>query len=250
MLSAPASRLTSAALVGAIALTALAASCAAARGQTTATIAPSLSPDRLGARAALTFTINYTSSDEFGVPAPVRRSVLRFPAGLELEIPRLRSCDAARLRARGPSGCPAQSELGSGHALMEAHAGTENTTEEATLWAFLGPPRNLRPSIEIVAQGYTPLDERFVFSSEVSASSPPYGEQMTMSIPPIPTLVFEPDASVVSFSLTLGSRRRGAHADDSVRVPSRCPAGGLPFAAEFSYADGSTSQSRNTIPCP
>ena len=67
---------------------------------TSATIAPSLAPDRLGARASLTFTIHY-SGGEFGVPAAVRRSVLRLPAGMSLEVPSLHSCNPARLRARG-----------------------------------------------------------------------------------------------------------------------------------------------------
>jgi hypothetical protein len=223
---------------------------APAPAATSAAIAPSLAPDRLGARASLTLTVHY-SGGEFGVPLPVRRSVLRLPAGLRLDIPHLSSCTTARLRARGPSGCSAQSELGRGHALVETHAGTENITEEADLWVFLGPPNNLKPTFEILAQGYTPLDERKVFTGTVLPASPPYGEELQMSIPPIPTLVFEPDASIVNFSLTIGAdgrhRTRGANA---VRVPSRCPAGGFPFAAEFTYADGSTGGAIATTPCP
>jgi hypothetical protein len=221
-----------------------------APSSTSATIAPSLTPNRLGAKAALKFTIRYAGG-EFGVPAPVRRSVLRFPAGLTLDIPHLSSCTAARLRARGPSGCPAQSEIGSGYALVETHAGTENITEETILSAFLGPPHNLQPTFEIVGQGYTPLDERIVFSGSVLAAEAPYGEELVMPIPAIPTLMFEPDASIVAFSLTIGSSgRHGAHAANTILVPSRCPAGGFPFAAEFTYADGSTGNSTAVTPCP
>src|SRR5580700_2419210 len=70
-----------------VALTICAGLAASARAQTLATIAPSpetfatitpsLSPDRLGAKGALTFTIQY-GGGEFGVPSPVRRSVLQF----------------------------------------------------------------------------------------------------------------------------------------------------------------------------
>ena len=73
---------------------------APAPADTFATITPSLSPNRLGAKGVLTFAIQYTGGD-FGVPSPVRRTVLQFPAGLTLNIPDLRSCPAARLRARG-----------------------------------------------------------------------------------------------------------------------------------------------------
>jgi hypothetical protein len=217
---------------------------------TSATITPSLSPNRLDARAALTFTIRYAGG-AFGVPSPVRHSILRFPAGLSLSIPKLSSCAPARLLARGAGGCPARSQLGHGHALVEAHAGSLTITEDATLWAFLGPPQNLQPTFEILGQGYTPVDERMVLTGTVLTASPPYGEELVMSIPPISTLIYESDASIAEFSLTIGAdrRRRGSDAN-AVLIPSSCPAGGLPFAAEFTYADGSSDSALAAAPCP
>jgi hypothetical protein len=215
-----------------------------------ATITPSLSPDRLGARAALTFTVQYAGG-EFGVPSPVRRSALELPAGLTLDIPSLRSCTAKRLLARGVSGCPARSEIGTGYALAEVHAGSLNLTENVTLWAFLGPPRNIQPTFEILAQGYTPVDKRVVLSGSVLSVGAPYGEELAMPIPPIPTLALEPDASIVTFTLTIGASRRGrTHDANAVIVPSSCPVGGFPFAAEFTYADGSSDNAVATAPCP
>ena len=219
---------------------------------TTATITPSLSPDRAGARAALTFTIRFTGG-EFGVPSQVRHSVLRIPAGMSLDIPSLRACSAARLRAHGPKGCPAQSQIGSGHALAETHAGSQITTEEVELHAFLGPPDNLQPTFEIFAQGYTPLDEHVVFTGKVMSASAPYGEELELSIPPVPSLPLEPDASIVTFSLTVGAgrgTRTPPHGQSTVSVPRRCPAGGFPFAAQFTYADGSDGEALARVPCP
>lgn len=217
---------------------------------TTATIMPSLSPDHAGAQAALTFSIRY-SGGEFGVPSPVRHSVLRFPAGMSLDIPSLRACSAARLRAHGASGCPAQSEIGSGHALAETHAGSQITTEEVDLHAFLGPPEDLQPTFAILAQGYTPLDEQIVFTGKVSSASAPYGEQLEMSIPPVPSLPLEPDASIVTFSLTVGAGRgHRASGRSTISVPRKCPSGGFPFAAEFTYANGSSGGAVARVPCP
>jgi hypothetical protein len=216
---------------------------------TSATIAPSLSPDRLGARAALTLTIHYAGG-EFGVPSAVRHSVLRFPAGMSLDIPSLRACAAARLRTDGPSGCPAGSEIGSGHALAETHAGSQITSEEVELHAFLGPPENLQPTFEIFAQGYTPLDEDVVFTGKVASANAPYGEELEMSIPPVPSLPLEPDASIVTFSLTVGGGRGRGRDRSTVSVPRSCPAGGFPFAAEFTYADGSLGSVLARVPCP
>jgi hypothetical protein len=217
--------------------------------ETSATISPSLAPNRLGSSASLTFRIHYAAevSVKSGVPAPVRHTVVRLPAGLDIEIPDLRSCTASHLRARGANGCPAQSRIGNGHALIEVHAGTLNVTEKIVLSAFLGPLQNDQQTLNILGQGYSPLDERFVFAGRMLFATAPYGEELELSIPPIPTLRFEPNASLSSLSLTLGTKRRGAN---TLRVPSTCPIGGFPFAAEFTYADGASSTALATAACP
>ena len=82
-----------------------AARIAAAPEATSATLTPTLSPNRPGAKGALTLAIQYTGGED-GVPSPVHRSVLSLPAGLTLEVPSLRSCSAARLRADRPQRLP------------------------------------------------------------------------------------------------------------------------------------------------
>jgi hypothetical protein len=221
-----------------------------ANAQTSASIAPTLSPDRLGAKGAVTLTIRY--SDEFGVPSPVRKAIVRFPAGLSLDIPSLRSCSAARLRARGARGCPPQSKLGGGHALVEADAGSQLITEDIKLWVFLGPLQsNFEPTIEVLGEGYTPLEQRIVLSGTAIQDHAPYGEDLVIDVPPIPTLPLEPDASLAALMLTVGtSTHRLAHDANTVVLPGSCPAGGFPFAAEFTYADGSAGSAGATALCP
>jgi hypothetical protein len=244
--------LSYATLVGALlaALAICATPAAIARAEASATITPSLSPDRLSAKGALTITIRY-SGGESGVPSPVRRSVLRFPLGLGVEIPHLRSCPIARLRARGARGCPAQSLLGRGHALAKAQAGSQIISEDISLWLLLGPFHNLQPTFEILAQGYTPFDERVVLTGTVLPDNPPYGEDLVMSVPPILTIPLEPDASIVTMSLTVGvSKPRHPRTANTVVVPARCPPGGFPFAADFTYADGSAGSALAAVSCP
>jgi hypothetical protein len=223
---------------------------APAQAETSATIAPSFSPDRLGARGALTLTVDYTG--EFGLPSPVRTSVVKLPAGLGLDIPSLRSCSAARLlRAHGGSNCPAQSQIGSGQALLEGDAGSQLISESVRLWIFLGPLHGFQPTFLVLAEGYTPLEKRIVLSGTVMAATAPYGEELAISVPEIPTLPLEPDASVATLTLTVGTRAqhlaRGANA---VVVPGSCPAGGFQFATESTYADGSVSSDLATASCP
>jgi hypothetical protein len=217
---------------------------------TSATILPTLSVDRLHARVSLTISIHFAGG-ELGVPSPLRRSVLRLPAGMSLAVPHLRACSAARLLARGSNGCPARSRLGAGDALVEARAGSQAILEKVALWAFLGPPENLQPTFEILALGYTPLQERVVLGGTVLSAGAPYGETLVMSIPPITTLPGSPEASILAFSLTVGAAHIGRGRDsNAILTPSTCPAGGFPFAAEFTYADGSVGQALARIPCP
>jgi hypothetical protein len=220
-----------------------------AQAETAATIAPSFSPDRLGAKGALTLTISYAG--ERGLPSPVRMSVVKLPAGLGVDIPTLRSCSAARLRTRGASGCPAQSQIGSGQALLEGDAGSQLITESVKLWIFLGPLHGFQPTFEVLGQGYTPLEERIVLGGTVIPAAAPYGEALAMEVPPFPTLPLEPDASLATLTLTVGTRAHGlARGANAVVVPGRCPVGGFPFATESTYADGSASSNLATAICP
>jgi hypothetical protein len=217
--------------------------------QAQATIAASFHPDRLGAMGALTVTIDFAGG-ALGEPSPLRRSVLRLPTGLGIEIPHLRSCEPYRLQLLGARGCPAQSRLGVGQALVRAPLGSQLLSESLSLWVFLGPLRNLQPTFEMLAQGYTPFDERVVLSGTVLPDNPPYGEDLVLSVPPIPTLPLEPDALLASMSLTIGSSGHSARESNTTIEPTRCPPGGFPFAAGLTYANGSTQDIFTATPCP
>jgi hypothetical protein len=235
---------TAAALAGS-----LSAPVAAGASETAATIRPSFSPDRLGAKAAFTFSVNF-SGGALGVPSPVRKAIVHFPLGLSMNIPRLRACPRARLQAHGARGCPAQALVGVGHAVAAVHAGAGVEREDARVWAFLGPPQGVNPTIELLGEGYTPLLERVVITGVARPDRPPYGEELVMSIPAIPSIPYEPNASTVSFTMTVGGSRFRRHSPNTVLLPTTCPAGGFPFAADFTYEDGSTSTAQATVPCP
>jgi hypothetical protein len=238
-------------LLGAlVALTVCLTRVAPSHAATVATFTPSLSPNRLGGKGALNLTIRY-SGGESGIPSPVRRTVLRFPVGLGIEIPHLRSCAIARLRERGPSGCSSQSLLGRGDALAEAQAGSQLITEDISLWLYLGPFNNLQPSFEVLGQGLTPFDERVVLTGTVLPDSPPYGEDLVIATPSIPTVPLEPDASILTMSLTVGvSKPRNPSTANTIVEPASCPAGGFPFAVDFTYTDGSSGSAAEKVPCP
>jgi hypothetical protein len=237
-----------AALLLALALTPTPAS-AVGGTEIPAAISASFHPNKLGAMGSFTVTLDLAGG-ELGDPPPLRRAVVRLPSGLGIEVPHLHSCDPARLRLLGPRGCPAQSRLGTGQALVRALLGSQLLGESLSLRVFLGPLRNLQPTFDLLAQGYTPFDERMVLSGSVAPDNPPYGEDLVLSVPAIPTLPLEPDASIVSLSLTIGSRYPSRSEPNATVEPVRCPSGGFPFAAELTYAEGPIQNVFTRTACP
>lgn len=226
------------------------ASLPAAAAPTVSRIAATLRPDRPRARGALYVHIAYGEADG-GLPVPVRLAVLRLPSALGIDIPVLRSCQPARLRALGTRGCPPQSLIGHGAALVEAMLGSQLLGERVSLSLFIGPLVNLQPTFEILAQGNTPFRERVVVAGKVTPDDAPFGEDLAISLPTIPTLPLEPDATVVSLSLTIGSPTadRSLKAN-AVVAPAHCPAGALPLAIDSTFADGSSDDAATSLPCP
>ncbi len=225
---------------------------AAAQTETSASIRPSLLPNRLGASTALTLAFRFSGGTE-GVPAPLRGMVVHLPTGLTVNLSGAAICSPSRLRSRGAGGCSSKSLIGRGHALMKVHAGSLAVPESTTVSIYRGPNRGSHQALEIFSQGSTPLDESTIATGVLAPDGGRYGSKLTVSVPAIPTLVLEPDASFVSLSLTMGGigRRPRAHAAaGSILVPRSCPIAGFPFAAEFTFSGGSTASTAATVACP
>ncbi len=219
-----------------------------ARAATVATIKPSFAPDRLGAVTAVTMSVHF-SNEQGGVPEALSHAVVQLPSGLGIDPRGVGTCSKASLEANMGRNCPGSALIGSGNALAVAHLGSLNLNESTTLSAWRGPNQGGRPTLEIAGEGLSPLQERVVASGVLEPDHAPYGQKLVMSIPPIPTIPLEPDASIQRFSVTIGFSAR-TRREGHLSVPRTCPAGGFPFAAEFTYADGSSSNSTAKVPCP
>jgi hypothetical protein len=208
----------------------------------------SFSPDRLGAATTFTLGFHFSGGAE-GVPPPLRTVVVQLPIGLHFQLGGLAVCQPARLRRRGPSGCPSSSLVGRGHALLQVHAGTEPIDEEASLWVERGPEHEGLPSFGLFGQGYTPLYQSAVSTELLQTASPPYGYRTVTTVPPIPTVMYEPNASFVSLSLSFGNVKHHS-GPGTFFTPRTCPPGGFPFAAQVTYANGESASTTATVPCP
>jgi hypothetical protein len=217
---------------------------------TSASMHPSFLPNRLGASTAFTLAFRFFGGEE-GVPAPLSAIVVHLPAGLSVNLRGVATCPSSRLRATGAP-CPSSSVLGRGRALLDVHAGSQTIGEEAMIRIFRGPNQGNHPTLEILSHGETPLDQSTTSTAILARDRSPYGSKLTISIPPIPTVMYEPNASVTSLSLTIGTVGRSprGHAAGVIVLPRSCPAAGFQFAASFAFADESAANATAKVPCP
>jgi hypothetical protein len=230
-----------------LAMAACAALSTAAGAATVARITPSFAPDRAGAGTAFTLALGF-AGEQGAIPAPVTNMVIHLPAGLGIDLRGVGTCSKALLEKHAGRGCPASARVGGGSARMGAHLGATNLDESAALTAWRGPNQGGHATLEILGHGLTPLDEHVTITGVLMPDHAPYGQQLVMRIPPIPTLTGEANASVLRSSVTIGSAH--GRLGGLMRVPRSCPAGGFPFGADFSYADATKGSTTATVRCP
>jgi hypothetical protein len=201
----------------------------------------------------MTLALDFTGGSE-GVPEPLHTITLRLPAGLQVDLRSTSTCAPARLRAGGATGCAPSSLVGRGHARLQVHAGSQTIPEQAGLWAYRGPSAGGgAPTLEILGVGSTPLWERTLSRGVLRGDGAPFGSSLTITVPPIPTLVFEPNASFDSFSLALGALASTPPTHSPalrLTVPRHCPRGGFRFAVGIGFADHSSATATAAVPCP
>jgi hypothetical protein len=247
-----------------VATLALACACAtppAARATQQVSLTAAITPERLGAGTTLTlaFTIATTSGS---VPSPLTGLELLYPnnfgiatSGLGLE-----TCSAAILEHQGPTGCPPDSQIGSGTALVEIPIGPEILSETATTTIFMAPVHSGHTTLLFSAIGKTPLAAQIVFTGRLLPAQQPFGGELYTTIPLVPTLPEAPDAAVVQLRSAIGPLHltyyRHTHGrllpyhPKGILLPPTCPHHGWQFAAHLHFHDGTHTNAHTTVPCP
>jgi hypothetical protein len=251
-----------AARTGALLALALAAPATSAQAATeTASLHASFSPNRLGTPTTISFGFQLATT-EGTAPPPLRSIDLRMPAGMDYTTTTLglAICRPAALVQRGLAGCPPNSRLGYGSATVEVPFGTGAGHEIPEVQALAGPSPNGNLVVLFYANGLYPVDAQLAFTGEVLPDTGRYGSQLATTVPLVASVPGGPDVSVVSVQSTIGPSRltyyrhsRGrlvAFRPRGVSVPERCPHGGFPFAASFSFDDGSQTEAHTAVPCP
>ena len=240
----------------------LGASAAAAPASEQATLHASFSPDRLEASTTIAFGFHLQTTDGLA-PPPLTSVVLHIPAGMNYTLTTLglSTCQPATLQADGVKGCPPNSRLGSGSALVEVPFGTGSGHELPEIQAVAGPPSSTGNMVVLFyANGQFPVSAQLVFSGEVLSDTGVFGSQLATTVPLIPSVPNGPGVSIVDVKATIGpagltyyhhvhGRLKPFH-PLGIGVPERCPRGGFPFGASFVFQDGSTASTSTTVPCP
>ncbi len=228
---------------------------------TTATLTAKFVPERLGARATLDFGFAFGALPG-QVPPPLTQIELRYPNNLGIAVSGLglATCTPATLEAAGPQGCPPNAVMGRGSAYTGIVLGDTSVTETAPIAVVRTPDVDGHIAVLFSAEGTSPVDTRIVFPGLLLPASSPFGGEVSIGVPLVPTLPGAPYISVIHLSATLGpvgvtyyehvAGRTLAYRPKGILLPTRCPKRGFPFAAEFRFEDGTRATAVTEIPCP
>ncbi len=222
----------------------------------------SFSPNKLGAPTTLQFGF-HLSTTEGVAPPPLSSISLSMPAGMNYTQTTLglAICQPELLKEKGLAGCPADSRLGSGSAIVEVPFGTGVGHELPEIQALMGPP-TAKSNIVVLfyANGITPVFAQLVFRGELLPASGLFSNSLVTVVPPISSVPGGADVSIISVESTIGPAHlnytKKEHGKTvhfhpiGISVPEHCPSGGFPFKAEFGFQDGSTTSTTTTVPCP
>ncbi len=232
-----------------------------AQAAQTATLKVSLSPYRLKVNTALTFAIHIGSTTG-STPSPVTSVNVRFPAGMGLTTSQLglAECDLQSLRAMGVAGCPQESVMGFGTALMRTAVGSESLEVPIGLTLFMAPTRDEHTALLIYAEGESSIIAELGFPGFMLGASGLFGTRIDLMIPTIVTVPGDPAASLVNMRIAVDPKQllypERVHGKlvryhpRGMAIPAVCPVGGFPFAANLHFADNTSVTATTTVACP
>jgi hypothetical protein len=224
-------------------------------------LSAAFSPLALGKRTTLEFAFRFLVRGGT-VPPPLTGIELHYPSNLGLGLSGLglASCDVPTLETKGPGGCSPNSVMGFGDVFTGVVFGTETVREVAPITIVRAPDQEGRLTVLFYAEGTTPVDARIIFPGLLLASTAPFGGVVNIGVPLVETLPGAPYVSVMRLRSSIGpknvvyyeqvSGRTLAYRPLGILLPKRCPRRGFPFAARFSFTDGSRLSAHTSVTCP
>ena len=234
---------------------------AAASATQSVRLDPSFTPYRLGAPATIELSTQIQAPPG-QIPSALTEIEVRYPENLGFALSGLglAVCSPALLEAAGTSGCPADSIMGRGSATAELRFGPQLVAERASIAIARAPDQEGHIALLLYASGPSPVNTQILSPAQLLPTRPPFGGRLNMQLPLIPSVPGAADVAIVALEVTIGPQgltyyeRVGgatlAYTPKGILLPTRCPRGGFPFAATFSFLDGSHPVARAFVPCP
>ncbi len=233
----------------------------AARATQRVKLHATLTPNRLGQPTTIGFAFEI-ASPVGQVPPPLAQIDIRYPNNLGIAISGLglAVCFQQRLEEAGLDACPANSLMGSGSALAEIPIGPAILKETAAITLVRAPTQDGHLTLLISVNGQNPVDAQLAFPALLLPAPSPFGGRLQISVPLIPSLPGGPPVAVVRLRTTLGPQgltyyehnhgKTVAYHPEGILLPRTCPHNGFPFAADFTFLDGSDATAHTLVACP
>lgn len=216
-------------------------------------IHPSFTQNKLGAGTDVSFRVVTSEVDNNGIPPQLLESVTYLPKGMGIHTKGFATCTPALLEEGGIEACPKASlagPAGISHSIVVL-AG-EPLVEPTTIQPVNGGTENGHLTLLFYVNGASPVSIQLVLvGTLIPYNQGPYGMKLVVPVPLVPTLPGAPDASVIDFSLVVGtSIHKQGKTISNVTVPTKCPKGGFPWKGEFGYFGGLRASATAVSPCP
>ena len=207
-------KLTTALTVGVGALAVVGVAYAAVTVSFSATVSPNKANKPTG------LFVSIKSTDPAADQPPImNRIVIKLNKGGKFNASKFPRCKLTTLQAKGPSGCPKGSKIGTGSGVgMARPVVTDPVNGKLTL--FNGDRQGGKDTVLVFV--LPDLGPTFVSGGKISKSGGRY--TLDFTIPPIKTLPSAPDASVVSVKTKTPVKkiRKGRHKYYLIIAPKKC----------------------------
>jgi hypothetical protein len=218
-------------------------------------------PERLGAGTTVHVGFNVTTAAG-RAPSPVTVIELLYPheLGIGSSDLGLETCSPSTLKQNGPAGCPTDSLMGRGSAVVSVPIRTDSVREQVRVTLISGPVENGHIGLLFFANGDLPVLAGLVFPGLLATAQPPFGGLLETKLPPVPSVPEGPNVALTQMQTTIGPS--GITYEEQVDgktiffhpkgilLPDSCPRGGFPFKIHLDFQDGARAGASTAVPCP
>ena len=185
-----------------------------------------------------------TSNRDGSKHSPTTRAQVFFAKGLKFNDSKFPTCDQTALEQSGPSACPKKSQIGTGSADVDARPVIADTIHGQT-FGFNAKGHSVL-LYTVVTQ---PIQTSTTIVGKLQKASGKFGSKLNVTVPPLPTLPGQPNASITRFQLTTKAtiKKRGK-TYNYVVAPTTCKKT-WPFKASFTFEDGTTANATSNVKC-